>query len=88
MTAFAPAVGTPFVADTGTLQVELRLLSATTRDGAGEWLPFNLMFLGPQDPLLPQRTYRLEHPTVGSHDIFLVPVGRDDEGTRYEAVFG
>jgi hypothetical protein len=37
--------------------------------------------------LLPQRIYRLEHDELGALDLFLVPIGRDDSGVRYEAVF-
>jgi hypothetical protein len=49
--------------------------------------PFSIVFLGPRDPLLPQRIYRLEHEELGTLDLFLVPIGRDDAGVRYEAVF-
>jgi hypothetical protein len=30
---------------------------------------------------------RLEHPSFGAADVFFVPVGRDERGTAYEAVF-
>jgi hypothetical protein len=36
---------------------------------------------------LPQATYRLEHATLGAMDVFLVPIGQDREGVRYEAIF-
>ncbi len=49
--------------------------------------PFRLVFLGPVDPVLPQRTYRLEHEMLGTLDIFLVPIARDASGTTYEAIF-
>ena len=49
--------------------------------------PFSIVFLGPRDPILPQRIYRLEHDELGTLDLFLVPIGRDDAGVRYEAVF-
>jgi hypothetical protein len=49
--------------------------------------PFGLLFRGPAEPLLPQRIYRLAHPEVGTHDIFLVPIGRKPEGVEYEAIF-
>ena len=31
--------------------------------------------------------YRLAHPEVGTHDIFLVPIARKAEGLEYEAIF-
>jgi hypothetical protein len=49
--------------------------------------PFSLIFRGPRAPILPQRTYRLDHPAIGAFDLFLVPVGPDQAGMCYEAVF-
>lgn len=77
-------------------EVEMELTEATTL-GAGEGPknrpesfrpePFSIVFRGPKDSLLPQRIYRVSHPEMGEHDIFLVPIGADEEGLRYEAVF-
>ena len=53
----------------------------TTRD------PFSILFRGPKELNLPQAIYRLEHETLGSMDLFLVPIGPGDEGMDYEAVF-
>jgi hypothetical protein len=39
--------------------------------------PFSLIFVGRDSRVLPQRLYRLEP----------VPVGRDAQGVRYQAVF-
>jgi hypothetical protein len=49
--------------------------------------PFSLEFLGPPERLLLQGTYPFEHPALGVFDIFVVPIGRDETGIRYEAVF-
>ena len=49
--------------------------------------PFAVVFRGPRQPALPQRIYRLEHPEVGAHELFLVPVAESDAGREYEAVF-
>ena len=48
---------------------------------------FSVFFHGPGDSVLPQRAYSLEHDRMGVLDIFLVPIGRDEKATRYEAVF-
>lgn len=48
---------------------------------------FSVFFSGPGDCYLPQKTYSLEHDQMGAFDIFLVPIGRDDRGYSYEAVF-
>lgn len=49
--------------------------------------PFSLLFVGPAAPALPQRTYRLSHARLPELDIFLVPIGADAAGVRYEAIF-
>ncbi len=49
--------------------------------------PFSLIFRGPMEPALPQMTYPLTHEVLGDLALFLVPVGPDNEGMCYEAVF-
>ena len=49
--------------------------------------PFSLVFRGPRSPWARQGIYRLEHDGLGSLDLFLVPLGPDAAGMRYEAVF-
>ena len=49
--------------------------------------PFSLVFLGPLAPILPQQTWDLAHPALGTHGIFLVPIGPGQGRMRYEAVF-
>jgi hypothetical protein len=47
---------------------------------------FRLEWRGPSEPVLPQATYgfRRDGWTV---EMFVVPVGRDERGTLYEAIF-
>jgi hypothetical protein len=49
--------------------------------------PFSLVFRGPLEPVLPQRIYRLENESLGAFELFIVPIGPDDAGMQYEAVF-
>lgn len=76
--------------------VELKLIEATPfelpkRAARGsrqpKRLPFSLYFLGPREPMLPQQMYDLRSAGVDLPKLFIVPIGRDDEGTEYEAVF-
>jgi hypothetical protein len=70
--------------DSSTLDLEL--VSATELgDGSGR--PFSIVFRGPRDALLPQRTCRMEHEEIGAFDIFLVPIGPVEDGLLYEAIF-
>jgi hypothetical protein len=95
-TSFAPAVGETFMLDAGDAgELELELLEsrlhdpdAPAEDASGVRAPFTLVFRGPTEPVLPQRIYRLEHDSVGAIEIFIVPIGRDEAGVTYEAVFG
>ena len=48
---------------------------------------FSTFFYGPATFFLPQKTYDLVHPEMGEMRIFLVPIGQDDKGFKYEAVF-
>ena len=72
--------------------VELIEISALNKHKAADATeeprePFSLVFRGPKEPVLPQQIYRLEHPRLGSLELFLVPVGPDTVGMQYEAVF-
>lgn len=48
---------------------------------------FSAFFQGPDNRYLSQRTYSFHHEHMGSFDLFLVPISRDKNGFRYEAVF-
>jgi hypothetical protein len=48
---------------------------------------FSLLFRGPAGAGLAQGMYLFRHPELGPIDIFVVPLGPDAEGHRYEAVF-
>jgi hypothetical protein len=87
---FRPAVGEAFtVGGEEGATVELLLVEAESRDG-GPDAPrpgFSLLFHGPAEPPLAQGTYRFEHPGIGAMEIFIVPLGRDEHGSVYEAFF-
>ena len=48
---------------------------------------FALTFRGPGDLFIDQNTYTLTHEEMGELLVFLVPVGRDERGFSYQAVF-
>ena len=48
---------------------------------------FSLHLVGDPAIVLPQGTYALRSEAASFDEIFIVPVGRDDEATEYEAVF-
>ncbi|WP_027891001.1 DUF6916 family protein [Calidithermus chliarophilus] len=88
---FEPLVGSVFSIPFVEGSFELTLIEAQPlppRVPGARREPFALLFRGPRSPVLPQRIYPLEHPTLGRQEIFVVPIGPDDAGMRYEAVFG
>jgi hypothetical protein len=84
---FSERVGKSFAVDAGGHRLALLLGSAQVLPGSARpGGAFRLEFLGPVDPMLPQGTYPLAI-DGDRFDIFIVPIGRDREGTRYDAVF-
>jgi hypothetical protein len=87
--SFEPLVGEQFAINDGALQVRL-----TDADSLGDGptaelrAPFSLIFRGPAVPALDQEIHRIDHASLGSMEIFLVPLGPDEAGeARYQAVF-
>ncbi|HEX9668254.1 MAG TPA: hypothetical protein VGC93_02110 [Thermoanaerobaculia bacterium] len=87
--SFAPHVGSPFEArlPERTLRFELLEVVPSKDEAPGRRRPFSLVFRGPCELYVPQQIVPLEHAALGKLEIFLVPIGLDAEGYRYEAVF-
>jgi hypothetical protein len=93
---FADKVGQTFrvaIAQDQAIDVQLidvRRMEAAVVNGAvrpTDRVPFALTFQGPATPRLPQQTYAFGHETLGTHDIFIVAIGINEQGLLYEAVF-
>jgi hypothetical protein len=76
-----------YVDESNAVEVEMVRAEDTGTNLAAGQEQFSIIFRGPLDVLLPQRTYRLEHPQMGSFDLFLVPIKREEDGFYYEACF-
>lgn len=48
---------------------------------------FSLTFRGPKDKFLEQGTRLIQHDVLGEFELFLVPLGMNEEGYLYEASF-
>ena len=48
---------------------------------------FSLLFLLPLDFPAQQGNYVFEHPQVGAHEIFVVPIEKASDGIVFQAVF-
>jgi hypothetical protein len=88
---FAPRLGETFrIQSTDAEWLEATLIEAAALGevAEGRRAQFSLVFRGPGDRVLPQQIYRVAHERIGEFELFLVPIGPDREGMRYEAVFG
>ena len=94
--SFAPYLGQTFrVQLDPDNAVELELTEVTEFDSRPEQLdsrvrqdPFSILFRGPADVPLGQGMYHIEHDEMGVIDtLFMTPVGADQNGRYYEAVF-
>jgi len=48
---------------------------------------FSLVLRGPENEAPEQGIYHVDHVEIGSLELFLVPIGPDEKGMKYEAVF-
>ncbi|MGD0046437.1 MAG: hypothetical protein ABSE42_05415 [Bryobacteraceae bacterium] len=67
--------------------VVLKLIEVNEKRESPRLEQFSLTFRGPREPVLAQRIWRFEHPTLGPRDLFAVPLGPDGEGMLYEVIF-
>lgn len=90
---FEPLLGDTFVIGDGDDDGGLRATLIEANDlreaqGAGRRSrQFSLVWRGPPCAVLPQRIYTVRHPALGAMALFLVTIGPDADGMRYEAVF-
>ena len=62
---------------------EVQRLGTALRAGGA----FSLMFLAAAGPSLPQAIYAIDHPALGTLELFVVPLGPKDGSNRYEVIF-
>jgi hypothetical protein len=90
---FVPHIGSAFIASaTGTqptIRFTLAKAEALKQHQASAGEPFSLRFAAPAGHLIESRIYQLQHPVLGSLELFISPVGSADrfgEAQKGEAV--
>jgi hypothetical protein len=85
---FAENENTTFVvAHPGWGAVAVELVSVSELRETPRQRMFSLVFRGPLEQPLEQGLYPMSHETMGTGSLFLVPIAREADGFRYEAVF-
>src|SRR5688572_25896313 len=80
--------GTAFTLTGGEDQkVDIELTEVSDLKETSSQQAFSLLFVVPAPYRLEQGLYDLEHQTLGQLQLFLVPVGLDDNRLQMEAVF-
>jgi hypothetical protein len=85
---FEPHLNAAFSMQVGNTTTALELIAVTRLpQQAMTRQPFSLLFRGAGTIIWPQGIYHLTRAGLDPLDIFLVPVGKDESGVRYEAIF-
>lgn len=86
---FEPLLGTTLQLVCGQVLVGVELTEARAINSPSPraTTPFAIVLRAPRDFRGGQGMYRLEHPTLGPIDLFLVPIAPDAKGANFEAVF-
>lgn len=69
------------------LVLEVELIDVREGVSSPRQEAFSITFRGPGEPLLEQRIYPFKHEHIGRFELFIVPIGKDEDGIYYEAVF-
>jgi len=91
MAAFKSQLGTSFTINHEAAKVKVKLVDVTNlasrKQTAAGKEGFSLLFRGPQENILKQNTYLIEHAQLGMLSFLIVPVGtRDTRSPYYEAI--
>jgi hypothetical protein len=85
LATYVPLVGSTFRIHRSQSSLSVKLVSATRLPSErGE--AFSLIFRGHGNAKLGQETYTIEHSTLGTFPLFLVPVGSARKGQDFQAV--
>ena len=85
---FREHIGTLFTVKDGEEAVALRLAEVADHGISNGMRQFSLFFHGPGDRILPERIHALAHDTLGTLEIFIVPIlGSNASRAVYEACF-
>lgn len=85
---FTPHLEAVFEMQSADGTVPLKLSTVTPAGESGRaGGAFSVLFVAPKGPWLQQAIYPIQHPALGTLEIFLVPIGPLPGGNGYQAIF-
>lgn len=88
---FEPEVGSTFTISFTDARFELELREAMALKYHDPKIharpPFSLLFVCPDERVIEQGSYVIEHERLGMLEFFIVPINADADGVHYEAIF-
>jgi len=86
---FEPLLGQKIKVAAGSASTELEVAEAIALKSPSprETPPFRLILRSREGWRAPQGMFRVEHPTLGTLEMFAVPIGPDAQGLCYEILF-
>lgn len=86
---FATLIGRTIKVGAGAQSADLEVAEATelASPSPRATKPFRLVLRSRDAWRVPQGTFRVEHPTLGTLELFAVPTGPDGKGFCYEIIF-
>ena len=70
-----------------TLALTLTSVDALPAPPDGRRTPFSLEFVDAARDHVPQQTVAIVHAEIGAFELFVVPLGPEQRGMRYQAIF-
>lgn len=65
----------------------MELIEVADQASSPQMESFFLIFRAPMKPFCRQSIYHIDHDTLGKFELFLVPIGPDETGMRYQVIF-
>jgi len=76
-----------FFTDTIKFDAKIKQVDRLNRHSEDDRQPFSVVFSTGESNAYAQQIYTMQNPAIGEQMIFLVPIGPDETGMCYEAVF-
>lgn len=85
---YAACLNTDFMVEVSPeLKVSMKLTEVTELSERFHQQSFSLIFTAPDNTLAGQGQFSVEHETLGTIELFMVPIGKDSKGMLFQSLF-